>query len=67
MISSALNESSFVCTALVNAKIYDSVENVVGENVVMVVIVVASGGMNLSKGMIQPTLTYLFFQNTYVL
>ena len=63
MMSPALSESSPVCTALMNAKMYDSVENVVGENVVMVVIVVTSDGMNLSKRMIQPTLTYLVFQN----
>ena len=43
MISPALSDSSPVCTALMKARMYDSVENVVGENVVMVVIVVASG------------------------
>ena len=45
MISPALSDSSPVCTALLKARAYDSVENVVGENVVIVVIVVASGGI----------------------
>ena len=44
MISPALSESSSVCPALVKARMYDSVENVVGENIAMVVIVGASGG-----------------------
>ena len=44
MISPALSKSSSVCAALVEARMYDSVENVVGENVVVVVVVVASGG-----------------------
>ena len=42
--SPALSTSSSVCAALVKARMYDLVENVVGENVVVVVTVIASGG-----------------------
>ena len=49
MISPALSESSFVCAALVKASIYDSVENVGAETVMVFVIVVAGSGSGFFK------------------
>ena len=66
MISPALSESSSVCAALVKARMYDSVENVEAETVMVFVIVVASGGIE-SFQTNDPTNTYISLFPKYVL